>query len=282
MITEGGGFVMRAAVLVALAALCAGCVTTESVQFQPTADQQSIVRDGRPGLVSTRKNSIVIARPAARQLQIGGRPVFVLAIYNRSSKPLNFRVADVSVTQTVNGGEAQLKVITYEELVQEEQTRQTFRAIGAGLAAAGNSISASQAGYYHSNSTVYAPGGMYQVSTTGYSPTAAAIAQANANATNAELIGATIERGQANMAFLERAVIKDNTLMPGEWYGGQLHIQPLISQGGPIKYYKISVQVGPDRHEIQIAQGTPQSWDLLLPLDKVFTYFSDMIEFTSC
>jgi nanoRNase/pAp phosphatase (c-di-AMP/oligoRNAs hydrolase) len=40
-------------------------------------------------------------------------------------------------------------------------------------------------------------------------PAAAAIAQSNANAQNAEMISATIERGQANMAMLERAVIKD-------------------------------------------------------------------------
>jgi len=60
------------------------------------------------------------------------------------------------------------------------------------------------------------------------------------------------------MAYLERAVIKDDTLMPGEWYGGQLHIQPLIGNNGSMKYYKISVQVGADRHEIQVAQGTPQ------------------------
>lgn len=75
---------------------------------------------------------------------------------------------------------------------------------------------------------MYAPrGGIYQVRATGYSPTAAAIAQSNANAQNAELVSATIERGRANMAMLERAVIKENTLMPGEWYGGQLHIAGL-------------------------------------------------------
>jgi hypothetical protein len=249
---------MRTAIALIAAALCTGCVTTESVQFQPKADQQSIVRDGQPGLVSTRKNSIVIVRPATRRLQVGGRPVFVVGIYNRSSKPLNFRVADISVTQTVNGGEARLKVITYDELVREEQTRQVFRAVGAGLAVAGNAMAASQAGYYHSNSTLYAPSGVYQIHTTGYSPTAAAIAQANASAANAELVGATIERGQANMANLERAVIKDDTLMPGEWYGGQLHIQPLISEGGAVKRYIIVITIGNERHEIQIAQGPQQ------------------------
>jgi integrase len=115
-------------------------------------------------------------------------------------------VANVRATQTINNQTATLKVITYEELVSEERTRQVFAALGVGLAAAGNSISASQAGRYNSSSTVYTPRGAYQVDTTGYSPTAAAIAQSNANAENAAMIGATIERGQQNMAALERGV----------------------------------------------------------------------------
>jgi len=71
------------------------------------------------------------------------------------------------------------------------------------------------------------------------------------------MISAT-KRGQANMAMLERAVIKDNTLLPGEWYGGQLHIAPLVSKDGP-KSYTIVVTVGPDRHEIRIAQEAVSS-----------------------
>lgn len=246
---------MRTVLALALAGLCAGCVTTETVQFQAQGEQQAIVRDGQPALVSQRKNSLVIVRPASRQFQIGGRPVFVLAIFNRTGTPQDFRVANVQVTQVVHGESAPLKVITYEMLVQEEQTRQVFAAIGAGISAGANSYSASRAGYYNANSTVHTPRGTYQVQTTGYSPTAAAIAQSNANAQNVEVIGATIERGQANMAMLERGVIKDNTLMPGEWYGGQLHIAPLISDDGPTKNYSISVLVGTDRHEITIAQG---------------------------
>lgn len=249
---------MRIVMVIATAALCAGCVTTETVQFRAQGDQQAMVRDGQPALVSQRKSSIVIARPASRQFQIGGRPVFVLAIYNRTGRPQDFRVADVQVTQTVHGESVPLKVITYEMLVQEEKTRQVFAAIGSGLAAGANAYSASQAGYYNANSTVHTPNGTYQVHTTGYSPTANAIAQSNASAQNAEMIGATIERGQANMANLERGVIKDNTLMPGEWYGGQLHIAPLVSDDGPAKTYSIAVMVGSDRHEITIAQGGQQ------------------------
>jgi hypothetical protein len=249
---------MRIVFAVAAAGLLAGCVTTETVQFQPKASQQAMVRDGQAALVSRLKNSIVMVRPASRQFQVGARPIFVVAIYNLTHGPLEFRVANVEVTQFVNQQPAALKVVTYEQLVSEEKDRQVFRAIGAGLAVAGNSMAAANAGYYHANSTVYTPrGSTYQVSTTGYSPTAAAIAQTNANIQNEAVISATIERGQANLGALEGSVIKDNTLMPGEWYGGQLHIQPLVSDSGlATKTYQIAVNVGADRHEIEITQGT--------------------------
>lgn len=245
---------MRIACVVATALSCAGCVTGEAVQFRAQQGQQSIIRDGQAALVSTKKNSIVIARPAARQFQSGGRPVFVVGINNLSKQPQNFLVSGVQVTQIVNGEAAPLEVITYEKLVQEEKNRQVFAALATGLAAGANSYNASRAGYYNSSSTVYTPRGTYQVHTTGYSPTAAAIVQSNANAQNSEMIAATIETGQRNLAVLEQSVIKDNTLMPGEWYGGQLHIAPLVSVDGN-KTYTISVLVGSERHEIQVRQG---------------------------
>jgi hypothetical protein len=53
------------------------------------------------------------------------------------------------------------------------------------------------------------------------------------------MFAATVETGQRNMAALEQPVIKDNTLMPGEWYGGQLHLAPPTDQGGGPKTYSI-------------------------------------------
>ncbi|MDO9413076.1 MAG: hypothetical protein Q7T81_10935 [Pseudolabrys sp.] len=249
---------MRILIAVLAAGFCTACTTTETVQFKAQADQQSIIRDGQAALVSRKKKSVVIARPASRQFQIGGRPVFVLAINNLTKTPENFLVSNVQVTQVVRDEAVPLKVITYEMLVQEEKTRQVFAAVATGLSAGANAYSASRAGYYNANSTVYTPRGAYQVHTTGYSPTAAAIAQSNASAQNAEMINATIERGQQNLAMLEQGVIKDNTLMPGEWYGGQLHIAPLASDEGPAKNYTIAVVVGGERHEINVAQGTVQ------------------------
>ena len=93
----------------------------------------------------------------------------------------------------------------------------------AGVAGAANAYSASQAGY----GSYTTPSGR---TGTFYSPTAAVIAQNNAAIQNEAMFAATIETGQRNMAALEQTVIKDNTLMPGEWYGGQLHIAPPTDQ----------------------------------------------------
>jgi len=247
--------------LFALAALVGGCVTIETVQFQPSSTQQAMIRDGVPAIVSRQRNSIVLMRPARREFQAGARPVFVVGINNLGAAPVDFRVANVEVAQLVDGQAAPLKVVTYEQLVSEEHDRQVFRAVLVGVAAAGNAASAANAGYYHSNSTVITPrGGVYNVNTTGYNPTAASIAQNRAAAQNEAMVSATIERGQANLAALESSVIKDNTLMPGEWYGGQLHIQPLVSQGAAsTKTYQITINVGPERHEFRIVQGAPAS-----------------------
>jgi hypothetical protein len=241
--------------LLLVALLCLpGCVTNETVRFQPNAQQQALVRDGNPALVSRQKNSIVLIRPASREFRAGGRPVFVIGINNLTKSPLEFRVAAVDASQTVNAQSTALKVITYDELVQEEKNRQVMAAILVGVAAGANAASASRAGYYNRNTTVHTPRGTYTAHTSGYSPTAAAIAQTNASMQNEAMISATIERGQANLAGLEQAVIKDNTLLPGEWYGGQLHLQPLADTAGE-KTYRIALTVGADRHEIDLVQG---------------------------
>jgi len=247
---------MRIVLACALCALVAGCVTTETVQFRPKAQQQALMRDGQAALISRRQNSIVMIRPAARQFQAGGRPVFAVGIYNLSGRPIDFRVANVQVVQTVNQQTVEIKVFTFEELATEERNRQVAMAIIGGLAAGANAYSASRAGYYNNTSTVSTPRGTYQVHTTGYSPTANAIAQSNAAAQNEAMISGIVDQGQQNMAALEQGVIKDNTLLPGEWYGGQLHMQPLSREGDGAKQYSIALLIGNERHEIDISQGS--------------------------
>jgi hypothetical protein len=237
---------------VALSAALGGCVTAgETVSFRASnPQQQAMMRDGQPALASRQKSSLVLVRPASRQLRANGRPVFVVGINNLGKQPVDFRVGQVEALQHVGGADFEMKIVTYDMLVQEEQNRQVLAAVLTGVAAAGNAYSASRAGYGHYTT----PGGR---TGTFYSPTAAAIAQNNAAVQNEAMIAATVENGQRNMAVLEQSVIKDNTLMPGEWYGGQLHVAPPTDQGGAQKAYTIVITVGNDRHVVEITQGPP-------------------------
>lgn len=242
---------MRILVLAALCAALGGCVTAETVSFKASnPQQQAVMRDGQPALVSRQKTSLVLVRPAARKLQAGGRPVFVVGINNLSRGPVEFRVEQIEVNQLVAGQEYPMQVVTYEMLMQEEKNRQIAMAVLSVAAAGANAYGASRAGY----GTYTTPGGR---TGTFYSPTAAAIAQNTAAAQNDAMISATIEQGQANMNALEQSVIKDNTVMPGEWYGGQLYLSPPTNppSGGSQKSYTVVVTVGSDRHVIEVTQG---------------------------
>jgi hypothetical protein len=234
----------------------AGCAARETVQFSTAAGQSSFVRDGQPIIVSPMHDSIVMVWPASRELRSGARPVFVVAATNRTRNPFDLRTANIHVFQTINGVEAQeLPIVTYEELVSEERTRQAVAALATGIAAGANAYSASQAGYGHMYGTVNTGYGIQTVSTTYYDPTAAAVAQSNAAATNDALISAAVQNGQRNLASLERNVLKDNTIMPGEWVGGQLFFAPPQAENGQAKSYRILIRLGGDSHSIDIVQS---------------------------
>jgi hypothetical protein len=187
-------------------------------------------------------------------------------MYNMAGAPLEFRMANVQAAQLIEEQHVGLQVIPYEELVREEKRRQTAQAVGVSLAAVGNAMSASQAGSYSAESTITSSSGRtYQVSTTGYSPTAAAIAQSNAAAQNEAMISSTIEQGRRNLAGLERSVLKDNTLLPGEWYGGTVHLQrPASVRSGSAKIYSISLlcRKRPTRNRCCTAGATVGPWRL--------------------
>jgi hypothetical protein len=244
----------KAVIALAAASAVAGCASSETVAFRPKQNQEAMIHDGQAALVSRRPGSIVMVRPASRQFQSGARPVFVVGINNLTGRSVDFLMTNVAASQVINAHNVAMKVFTYDELVTEERNKQIMRTVLMGVAAGANAYSASQAGHYSRSSTVTTPrGNTYRVETTGYSPTANAIAQNRAAAQNEAMISATIEQGQANLAVLEQTVLKDNTLFPGEWYGGQLHVQAPERSDGP-KNYMIVLTVGSERHEVEIAQ----------------------------
>src|SRR5467141_153870 len=103
---------MRILGIVALGAALTGCVTNnETVQFRTSnPQQQAMMRDGQPALVSRQKSSLVLVRPASRQLQVNGRPV---GINNFSKGPVDFRVSQVAAIQHVGGSDYDMQVVTF-------------------------------------------------------------------------------------------------------------------------------------------------------------------------
>ena len=139
---------MRNLGIVALCAALGGCVSnSETIAFRTSnPQQQAMMRDGQPALVSRQKHSLVLVRPASRQLQANGRPVFVVGINNIGKQPTEFRVAQVEAVQHVGGSDFGMQIVTFEMLQQEEKNRQVAAAILTGVAVAANSYSASTAG----------------------------------------------------------------------------------------------------------------------------------------
>ncbi len=235
--------------------LLTACATTQVASFTPTAkDQTTVVRDGVPALLSQKAGSVVLVRQSGRSASSNARGAYVVALFNPSSKPINFTFDGLSVEETAAGQTtAALHTYSYDELVAEEKRTQVAMAILTGLAAGANAAAAANSGYYNGYGTVTGPYGTSHVSVSGYSPTAAAIATANANAQNQAMISNAIETGRQNMANLDRSIIKDDTILPGEWYGGVLMFD--APKGRDAKTFRITVRAGNDVHVIDVLQA---------------------------
>src|SRR4051812_20289859 len=106
---------MRNLGIVALCAALGGCVSTgETVAFKPSnPNQQAMMRDGQPALVSRQKNSVVLVPPAAWKLQDRGRPVFIIGINNLGRQQVEFRIEQVEAIQPVAGTDYSMQVVTF-------------------------------------------------------------------------------------------------------------------------------------------------------------------------
>lgn len=219
--------IIMAAAAVFCSTALSGCVTnSDVVRFNAQSpSQEALIRDGESVIISRSKNSIVTVRPAMRQ--VSERPIFIVTIQNTSKKPLNFFVSKIQAAQIIDGEERDLKVYSYEELAQEERNAQVGRAILVGVAAGANSYSAGNR-YWR---------------------------QQNANMQNAEMAAGVAHVGARNLAALEAMVIKDDSVLPAETYGGRLVIQGPATGEAPLKAYTLTIPLGADTHRIQVSQG---------------------------
>jgi hypothetical protein len=205
-------------------------------------------------------------RPASANVDRGQRPAFVVAVYNRGKRPMDLRVTNI----TASGLTAPIHVYSYEELVAEAKRKQRWAAFAVALGGAAGALSAANAGYSHTTGTYsgYSSGrysgslnGSYSGSTSGvYSSTTydagrAYAAQSINNAQTAANMAAVQENGQARLAELQEQVLKDNTVLPGEWVGGLVLLDAPHKAADGIATYRINVRFGDEVHEFAVTQA---------------------------
>lgn len=197
-----------------------------NMQLTPGPQQVARMQDGVAAVDDS--SAVSSVRLIQDDDEIKKRGSIELLVMNQGDKPFNFGTENVTA-KLADG--TPVTIITYERLVHEEKVRETWAAIAAGLAAAGNSMSAANSGYYsgtvhYSGNTFGSFGGTpYNSSTfgsatvSGYNYGAAQAAQSAANAQNAAMFDRMAENNAASMQAL-KAYMRTTTVDPQQMFGG--------------------------------------------------------------
>ena len=238
-----------------------GCATFANVSGLEGDGQRKVFRDGRESLISIKRHTVSIS-PEESVIRVGQRGAFVVVVRNSGTDEFVFSTDDIAAAAAGPGTTGPLKVFSYEELVAEERRRQAIVAFGAALQGAGEAMSASSAGYtrstgtysgtaYTSKGTTVTSSGTYTGNTYDF---AAAQAAQNAAAARSSQRFAQIEaEGRASLSALSSAILKKQTVMPGEWHGGVVRVQLPALQESPVDFL-VTVNVGGESHTFKFRQ----------------------------
>lgn len=248
---------IRFLALGALGLSIVGCAAPrDTFTLSAGENQQSVIRDGVPALVSTKRN-VVFLRPAEDLQNSFERPRFVVAMFNRGKNPATMQVSDIDVRST-RPQVARLRVYTYAELMAEVETKKNTALVLTALAGAAGAYSAAQAGQVQTTGSFTRQGpygasyGTYSATT--YNPALAQIAM-NQNADRTAYDMASIQaQAQGKLQELQGTILKDHTVMPGEWHGGVIVFDdPPKSTAGAAEY-QITVRFDGEEHVFNVAQ----------------------------
>lgn len=241
--------------LFCILAISACAPQRDIISLAAAPDQQAMIRDGVPALVSSKKHAVFLRPTDARQ-ESGGRPKFVVAMLNRGNAPATFNMSDMRV-EMLRPRHARIKLYTHMELADEVETERNTRLFLAALSGAAGAMSAASAGTTYTNASYthhspYGTGtGFYTAST--YNP---GLAQSAINANNDRTLDsmAAIEAGAENaLANLKATILKDHTLMPGEWHGGVIVLDP-PEMGEEGTEYQITLRFDGEEHVFTVNQ----------------------------
>lgn len=191
-----------------------------------------------------------------------------VTVRNRGSKPV--LVNATSLRASVGGNS--LRVYTYQDLARAEHRAEMWRAVAAGLSAAGNSISAANAGYSNTygtydsqtNANAYGSGGYAygSATTTGsfssstYSPGAALAAQNAADARNHQLMADMEAADQRDRSSLDARALRLDTIRPDGVITGQIMIDlpRKARRRAPPVSLQLSFTVGDDHYKFSLVE----------------------------
>ena len=215
---------------VIVASFCiGGCAQTMKIKANPTASQRILYENGKEVLVSQKKSMLAVAALSG-VIKSNQRPKFIITYFNGTSFPINFSTENISAI--ING--LQVKIFTFDELVEEIERNRRSQALTAALVGASQTMNASSGKQYHSgsyNTNYYGSGGSgYGYGTysgTTYDPAASAQAQAVIQAQTMSNINNANAAASNSLSEIERTILRKQTVMPQNWHGGYVVLQKL-------------------------------------------------------
>jgi hypothetical protein len=169
-------------------------------------------------------------------IESGKRARFLVTIKNGTSRSVPFSTEDITVTtnDAVTGEELALKVYSYEDLAKEEKGRHASAGAAVALERASDPMNALHAVHTNNRGT-HARCGYTRYGTNSY---------ADRNCSNTTYKYAALQTGQsvtsvrsqawsvelesedkATMDQLASTILRKETVLPGEWYGGFVEVQ---------------------------------------------------------
>lgn len=246
---------MKQFLLVLPAFLIACSPPTDLVQLTPASGQQSIVRDGVPSLISEERH-VVMLRPVAHVQGSNARPRFVIAALNRAKQPVTITTSDIIASRSVGAKRFAIRVYRYDELVKEAEDEKNAKLTLAVLSGVAGAMSAANAGYTQTSGSVYGNNAYYgSYNATTYNPALAQMA-ADENADRmADNVAGIQASGDAQLSMLQGTILKDHTLMPGEWHGGVIVLDVPEKDSANRAEYVIDVRIEGETHTFQVTQA---------------------------
>jgi hypothetical protein len=284
-----GELAMRPTGLIILSAavfFIQGCTTLHYMKINvvETEGQRVIYNDGKETVLSLKKHFVTLT-PYRELIVANGKTLFIIFIQNFGSDLITISSANISVTfegNTEKWISQRINVQSYNELLLEivaEETSQRRAAAWMAVAGAINAQNAARStsttynsgnayGSYSANSYGTYANNPYSMNTTGnlnssfsgYSTTTTydpAKAQELANQNNQNIINNLnniAAQSKSRREFLEAFVMKSQTIMPGQSYGGLVYCDTRAMNHKVEGNFKVVISVDGEDHIFNISR----------------------------